>query len=300
MYKKITLFILLSCYTFSSYSSDSTSLNKPRLYLAAGAQASVLVGGMAWLNYVWYDGHKKLGFHFYNNDGNEYLMIDKLGHAFSAYQESYIAYHSLRWAGVSKKRALLFGGPMGLILQTPVEIFDAMYDGYGFSKNDMIANATGSALFTFQELFWDEQIIKPKFSYSPSPYRKYYPSRLGETQMQSFFLDYNAHTYWLSFPANKIIRPNKTPQWLNFAVGYSANGMFGEFTNATVNEFGQTIPNFDRYRQFLFSFDVDLTKIKTRSKALKVVFNVLNRIKIPAPTLEYNSLGEFKAYGLYF
>ncbi len=297
----VCIFSLLHICTYSiTFSQDSTKISKPRLFIAAGTQATVLVGGMAWLNYIWYDGHAKLGFHFYNNDGKEYLNIDKCGHAFAAYQESYIAYHSLRWAGVSKKRALLFGGPMGLILQTPVEIFDAMYDGYGFSKNDMIANFTGSALFTIQELFWDDQLIKPKFSYSPSPYRKHYPSMLGETQMQSFFLDYNAHTYWLSFPANKIIPSTKTPKWLNFAIGYSANGMYGEFENATINNLGEVIPYTERYRQFLFSLDVDLTKIPTKNKFLKTTFNVLNRIKVPAPTLEYNSLGKFKGYGLYF
>ncbi|MCF8284416.1 MAG: YfiM family protein [Sphingobacteriales bacterium] len=299
MRKAFSLLLLLLVFNVS-FSQDSVKINKPRLILATSVQGSVLIGGIAGLNYIWYEGHEKLGFHFYNNDGNEYLMIDKLGHAFSAYQESAIAYHSLRWAGVSKKRALLFGGPMGLILQTPIELFDAMYDGYGFSKNDMIANFTGSALFTFQELFWDEQIIKPKFSYSPSPYRDYYPRRLGDTQLKSFFLDYNAHTYWLSFPANKIICSEKTPKWLNIAVGYSANGMFGEFENPATTNLGVPIPHFDRYRQFLLSVDVDLTKIPTKSKGLKVVFNVLNRIKIPAPTLEYNSLGKFKGYGLYF
>ncbi len=298
--RKSLLFIILISFSTCLFAQDTTKLNQKRLWIAVGSQATVLVGGMAWLNYIWYDGHAKLGFHYYNNDGKEYLNIDKCGHAFSAYQESYIAYHSLRWAGVSKKRALLFGGPVGLILQTPVEIFDAMYDGYGFSKNDMIANFTGSALFTFQELFWDEQIVKPKFSYSPSPYRKYYPSMLGETHAQSFFLDYNAHTYWLSFPANKILNFDKTPKWLNIAVGYSANGMFGEFENAKINEFGQTIPDFERYRQFLLSLDIDLTKIQTSNKYLKTTLNVLNRIKIPFPTLEYNSLGKIKAYGLYF
>lgn len=299
MRKVITLLAIMFLFRVS-FAQDSVKINKPRLIFATSAQASVFIGGIAALNYIWYDGHEKLGFHFYNNDRHEYLMIDKLGHGFSAYQESAIAYQSLRWAGVSKKRALIFGGPIGLILQTPIEIFDAIYDGYGFSKNDMIANFTGSALFTFQELFWDKQIIKPKFSYSPSPYRRYHPGKLGDTQLKSFFLDYNAHTYWLSFPANTIIRSNKTPKWLNLAFGYSANGMIGEFENVSINNLGAPVPYFERYRQFLFSFDIDLTKIPIKNKGLKVAFNVLNRIKIPAPTLEYNSLNQFRFYGLYF
>lgn len=297
--KTFLLHLLLCTSVLSAFSQDTTRINKPRLYVAVGTHASVLIGGMAWLNYVWYDGREKLGFHFYTTDAKEYLQIDKLGHGFGAYQESLIAYKSLRWAGVSKKTALIIGGPMGLILQTPIEVFDAMYDGYGFSTNDMIANFTGSALFTLQEIFWNDQIIKPKFSFYPSEYRKYHPDKLGHTPGQSFFLDYNSHTYWLSFPAQKILFSEKVPKWLNLAIGYSANGMIGEFENATHYQ-GNPIPQFDRYRQFLFSVDVDLTKIKTRYTGVRILLDAVNRLKIPAPTLEYNSLGQFKAHGLYF
>ena len=42
------------------------------------------------------------------------------------------------------------------------------------------------------------------------------------------------------------------------------------------------------YSQFYLSLDIDLVKIKTKSKFLKSVFSVINFIKIPAPTLEIN------------
>ena len=32
-----------------------------------------------------------------------------------------------------EKKALYLGGFQGLILETPIEIFDAYYDGWGFS-----------------------------------------------------------------------------------------------------------------------------------------------------------------------
>lgn len=297
--KKIVLIFIIICYTIRSYAQDSSSINKPRLFLALGTQATVLIGGMAWLNYVWYDGKERQGFDFYNTDGNEYLQMDKMGHGFAAYQESLIAYKSLRWAGVKKKTALLIGAPMGFILQAPIEIFDAMYDGYGFSKNDIIANFTGSSLFALQEIFWNDQIIKPKFSFYPSEYRAYHPDKLGHTPGQSFFLDYNSHTYWLSFPAQKVLFTEKVPKWLNFAIGYSANGMIGEFENATTY-LGNPIPEFERYRQFLFSADIDLTKINTRYKGVRILLDVMNRIKIPAPTLEFNRIDGVKMHGLYF
>jgi hypothetical protein len=37
---------------------------------------------------------------------------------------------------------------------------------------------------------------------------------------------------------------------------------------------------------------VDFSKIKTRSRVLKVVFGALNIVKVPAPTLEFNTKGQ--------
>mgnify|MGYP001291101989 CR=1 FL=1 len=91
-------------------------------------------------------------------DSKGYLQLDKGGHAFTAYRESAAAYRALRSSGVSKKKALLFGGPMGLVFQTPIEIFDGLYEGWGFSWSDMIANTFGSALFMAQEVAFDQQL----------------------------------------------------------------------------------------------------------------------------------------------
>ena len=41
--------------------------------------------------------------------------MDKAGHAFSAYHESLASYRALRWAGVSKKKALIYGGTAGIV-----------------------------------------------------------------------------------------------------------------------------------------------------------------------------------------
>ena len=69
--------------------------------------------------------------------------------------------------------------------------------------------------------------------------------------------------------------------------------LYGE-TKST-NEFSQ-----EPYRQFYLSLDVDLTKISTKSKLLKTVFSVVNFIKIPSPTLEFNGKGHIKFHYLYF
>lgn len=224
--------------------------------------------------------------------------MDKLAHSFIAYQESRAGYHALRWAGVPKNKALLWGGSLGFILQLPVEIFDGIYEGYGFSMGDVVANTSGSLLFTLQEWRWDEQRIKMKYSFSPSPYAKVRPRVLGENAFEQLFLDYNSHTYWLSVNLKSFAKNSKLPAWLNVALGYSANGMLGEFENPDFIN-GQPAPNYERYRQVLLSLDVDLSKIPTRSIFLKRVLGSLNILKIPFPTIEFNKKG-VKAYGLYY
>ncbi len=224
--------------------------------------------------------------------------MDKLAHSFIAYQESRAGYHALRWAGVPKNKALLWGGSLGFILQLPVEIFDGIYEGYGFSMGDVVANTSGSLLFTLQEWRWDEQRIKMKYSFSPSPYAKVRPRVLGENAFEQLFLDYNSHTYWLSVNLKSFAKNSNLPAWLNVALGYSANGMLGEFENPDFIN-GQPAPNYERYRQVLLSLDVDLSKIPTRSIFLKRVLGSLNILKIPFPAIEFNKKG-VKAYGLYY
>lgn len=291
------------CFTLSGQAqiqftqSYPDTLDKKRLRTVVAVQTAAYVGGLTFLGSIWYKDHERVPFHFYN-DSKGYLQMDKAGHAFGAYRESFASYYALRWAGVDKKKALLYGGPAGLLFQTPIEIFDGMYEGWGFSWSDMAANTFGSLLFISQEAFFDEQVVLMKFSYSPSGYPKYH-SILGETQLESFFLDYNAHTHWLSANLNSITGIERIPKWLNIAFGYSGNGMIKEFENPTYYQ-GQPFPHLERYRQFLFSLDIDLSRIPTQKKWLRSVFRTLNLIKVPFPALEYNRVDKFKFRPLYF
>jgi hypothetical protein len=289
-------FILLNKSLFAG--EDKDSIHRGRLATVIAIESGFYLAGNAFLQYVWYKDHERVKFHFYN-DGKGYLQMDKCGHALSSYQYSRKGYEALRWAGVSKRKSLIYGGPLGLVLQTPIEIFDGIYEGYGFSKGDMVANALGSALFTLQQAVWDKQPVKMKFSYSPSGYSKYHPYYLGATPVESFFLDYNGHTYWLSANIHDIFPRVKVPSWLNIAFGYSANGMIGEFRNAQSYK-GIPIPEMKRYRQYLFSLDIDLSKIKTSNKFLATLFSQLNVLKIPFPALEYNGLQKFSFRPFYF
>ena len=301
--KKVHLSVISLLFAGSVFSQSQftkfypESLNKERLTTVIGSETASYIAVVSFLSLIWYKDHDRVPFHYYN-DSKGYLQIDKAGHAYSAYRESYSAYYALRWAGVNRKKALIYGGPVGLLFQTPIEIFDGLYEGYGFSWYDMIANTFGSTLFMTQEAILKDQVVLMKFSYSPSIYPQYHPN-LGESPIESFFLDYNAHTYWLSGNLNRLSGCEKIPSWINIAFGYSANGMINEFDNPRFYR-GKPVQHLERYRQYLFSLDVDFSKIPTNNKWLSKVFRTINLLKLPFPALELNNVDGVKFRGLYF
>ncbi len=297
--RHILILLFISSVSFGNEGDEThaDTINKCKLYTVAGSGAAIYAGGISFLSYVWYKDEERIPFHFYN-DGAAYLQMDKFGHAYIAYWESYYAYKALRWAGLDKRRALIWGGPAGFVFQAPIEIFDGLYEGWGFSWWDMAANAFGSILFTAQQAILNEQAVLMKFSYSPSKYPEYHHI-LGESQLESFFLDYNAHTYWISANIKQITANQVCPPWLNIAFGYSANGMIFEFENPSYYR-GEPFPQFERYRQFFISLDIDFSRIDSKKPWMRTILQALNMIKIPFPAIEYNQVDGIKFRPLYF
>jgi hypothetical protein len=295
----IILFVLLISTSFSAKAQQKDSLHKTRLALVVGGEATAYTGALLVLNGFWYKYNNHSAFHFYN-DNKGWMQVDKMGHAFSAYTESYWGLKAMQWVGVERKKAIIFGGGLGIIMQTPIEILDGFSEAWGASWGDLIANTTGSAIVISQQLAWNEQRIRMKFSYSPSPYTQYRPKYFGTTPSENFIRDYNGHTYWLSgnikafFPKLRYV-----PNWLNIDIGTGADGMLAEYENPRYYA-GQPLPEFKRQRQYYLSLDVDFEKIKTKSKVLKTIFPVINIIKLPFPALEYNQVEGFKFHPLLF
>ena len=73
--------------------------------------------------------------------------MDKLGHTFTAYHLGRFGAQTLNWAGVSKKNQLIYGGSLGFMFLTGVEVLDGFSEEWGFSWGDFAANAAGSGLF---------------------------------------------------------------------------------------------------------------------------------------------------------
>jgi hypothetical protein len=86
------------------------------------------------------------------------------------------------------------------------------------------------------------------------------------------------------------------------SVGYGADGMFGGTENIGRDKNGNinfNRPDIKRYRQWYLAPDIDLSKIKTKSKPLKFFLTVLSAFKFPAPALEFSN-GKFKVHPIYF
>jgi len=277
---------------------DSSKYESSTLYKALAFTSAYYAASIYVMNNTWYKDAEKVRFHF-RNDNAGYLQVDKFGHMFGSYVYSYIGYHSFLKYGARRNTALLYGATLGFVMQFPIEIMDGIHEGYGFSWGDVTANAMGSALVFGQELLFREQIIKYKFSYWESKYSKNSNGFFGDTAMDRLLNDYNGHTYWFSMPLKRFVFRESLPPWFNVALGYGANGMYGEFENITSYN-GVSIPETERYRQFLFSLDIDWTKINTDSKVLQMLLKGMTFVKLPFPTLEYNSKGQFKGYWIYF
>lgn len=276
------------------------NVNQKRLKGIIITECALYASSMTGLYYLWYHDYPQSSFHFIN-DNKEWLQMDKIGHTTTSYYIGKLGYNSYKWTGLSNKKSILYGGGLGFVYLSIIEILDGFSKEWGSSTGDLMANTFGSALFISQQLAWNQQKIIMKYSFQNTKYSKYRESALGSNFSENFMKDYNGQTYWLSANVNSLIDNNlNIPDWFNIAIGYGADGMIGGNVNPNFNENGQPLPHFERQRQYYLSFDIDLTRIKTNSNFLKAVFNVFGFIKIPFPTLEYNKTDKFKFHLLYF
>ncbi len=272
------------------------------------------VSGLMWggtligLNELWYKNYPKSKFKWYNDFG-EWRHIDKAGHIMTGYFESRWLYCMGNWAGVSPRKAAWIGAGLGFSYQLSMELLDGHSANWGFSMPDIAANTLGCGVFLSQQLIWGEQRIRIKFNTVQPMYpqgnvaidarvKSLYGSRFMERTMK----DYNAQVYWLSANIYSFLPDNSTfPKWLNVAVGFSAEGMLGGYSNHwQADNVHYKRYQLQRYSEFILSPDVDLTKIKTDNYFLKMVLEAASIFKFPAPALVLNSNGKVGFYSVYY
>ncbi len=290
----------------NDYSYLSKEIKRKRTKIIGATNIIGYSGAMVGLYYAWYKNYPQSNFHSFN-DNREWKGMDKIGHAYSTYAESKASMELWRWTGIERKKRIWIGGMSGAVYHTVIETLDGFSKEWGWSWGDFGANVLGSGMLVAQELAWDEQRIQFKFSF----HRKYYNDPIlnqrsnkifGKSTAERFFKDYNSQTYWLSANLKSFFPKSKLPAWLQVSVGTGAEGMFGanenigKDANGNIN-FNRT--DIKRYRQWYFAPDIDLTKIKTNKKGIKVALNILNIVKFPMPSLEYSN-GSFRVNAITF
>ncbi len=263
-----------------TYAQSESDTLKPQIktWHLLAAEGSLYAGSMLLLNEAWYKGYPRSSFHWFNDNG-EWLQMDKIGHAYAAYQAAYQNAFLIEQTGLNRKKSVLISTGISIAAISSIELFDGYSAKWGASSGDLIANVGGAATFALQELIWKKQIFRMKFSYKPSPYASKRPEILGSNNVLRVIKDYNAQSYWLSFSLEEVTGIKEIPPWIALACGYSAGGMLGGSENP------EPFDPISRYRQFLLSPDIDWQKIPTNKRYLKVLFRILNTVKIPFPTI---------------
>lgn len=296
------------------------SFDKKRFWISAGTGTAVYTGVSVALWNAWYKDYPTSGFQTFN-DMPEWLGMDKGGHLFATWMEANFVFHGALWTGMNRRKAMWTGVGVGMGLQATVEVMDGFSEEWGFSWGDIAFNSVGAGAFIAQELAWEEQRIKFKVSATRPDYpstpifstdggqqttlEKRADELYGSTPYEVILKDYNATTYWASVNVSAFLdRKNRFPKWLNLAAGYGAGNLYGGFENEWSNDDGAIFllddATYPRFRQFFFSPDIDLTKIPTRKRWLKFALGILNVFKVPAPALEFNTMGETRLHFIYW
>lgn len=289
--KIIAFFIVCLIFGIKNVRADSIppsdSINNKfnnRKIIVPVIELSVLSASSVLLWQAWYKGYNHSSFHWFN-DNSEWLQMDKASHCNTSYWLTRSNYSLLRWAGYSNTKARWMSVGGAFTAMASIEFFDGMSSEWGASWGDLLANSTGIGIYTIQNLTHTEDLFQLKFSYWPSQYRTMRPKVLGSNEAEGIIKDYNGQTHWLSVSLNNA-GCNFMPRWLNIAIGYGADGMTGGKEN-----YPATIENSLRKRSLYISPDFNWLSLHPKKTWAKILVNTLMIIKIPAPTVEFNSSG---------
>lgn len=289
----------LPAYQQDSWLRPADSLDRGRFWTAAGVGAGLYLGASYTLYNTWYKQYE-LGPFTAFNDWQEWAQMDKAGHFFSAYFQSRLAFSGAHWTGMSRSAARWTAIGVSTIIQGTIETFDGFSEQWGFSWTDIAANTVGTSFFIAQDLLWQEQrmLVKvgnnlrdhPDFPITndgvSSNLGDISRERFGDYPFERFLKDYNNQSIWVSANLRSFLPNSGLPHWLNLAVGYGAENVYGAYGNSwDVDGVRFRYPE-TRYRQWFLSPDLYLSRIPTRKRWIRMLLGILDIVKVPAPTLE--------------
>ena len=257
--------------------ADSLSIKRRNAVFASHTLGGI--GTLSYLSIAWYGAEQQSRFHWFN-DNDQWLGMDKWGHAITAYQITRIGEMNYKWTGCSAIRSRRNAALTSLIFLSSIEILDGFSPLWGASWGDLLSNVSGIGLAYFNN---ENHLIQynMKFSFRPNNISDYRPEVLGSNLLEQSLKNYNGQTYWLTFSHKNIV------PWLGFSMGYGADGMTGGKENVEINEAGENVPNFIRTPITRLSLDVQLDKIHTSYPWLNTVLKGMSFIKIPFPSIDY-------------
>ncbi|MEN3039219.1 MAG: DUF2279 domain-containing protein [Candidatus Kryptonium sp.] len=288
--KVLKIFLLLAfcfskVFSFENYFSASDSNSKPvreqvnytRLAIVGLGTVGVMGVIHVYQQNAWWSGQRR-SFHIVN-DWDYALNIDKLGHFYGANLISNLFSSSLQWAGIEKKKSMLYGAVLGSVFGLYVEFEDGFATQWGFSPGDAGANILGAWYPIAQYYIPFLKNFNFKWSYIPT-------SQLKSGKKKIFIDDHEGQVMWLSVSVNNLL-PEKIekfyPDFLNIAIGYGVRDLDGIGGGK---------------REFYISLDYDLEKLPGDGWFLKLLKKNLNYIHLPAPAIRLKP--SFAFFGLFF
>jgi hypothetical protein len=127
---------------FNRYQHLSPKQKKTRTWLVASGNVVGYSTVMIGLYDSWYKDYPQSSFHTFN-DWPEWKQVDKVGHLYSAYIESYGSMELWRWTGMERKKRIWIGGMSGAFYQTVIEVLDGFSAEWGWSWADFGTNILG-------------------------------------------------------------------------------------------------------------------------------------------------------------
>ena len=143
-------------------------------------------------------GQSAQRFQFFN-DGAQWKQVDKAGHFYSAFHLSQIMTTALQQAAVEPRQRQYYGSLAGWLLLVPIEVFDGFSEAYGFSWQDLAANAPGVSLFVGAVRVVGRSAYTSQILFSSHGLGSRAAQHPGQHPgPKNVLKDYNGQTYWLS------------------------------------------------------------------------------------------------------
>lgn len=284
--KSIVVAFFLMMQTIQAQPVDSIKIARNHRVAYLTTTLSMYSVGSVVLYNSWYKQYNTGQFRTFN-DQKEWLGMDKVGHFVTSWWITSFIRETSQLSGFNKNQAKWLSIIYPTLFMSSIEVMDGFSDGWGFSKADLLFNFGG---ITFSYLQAEIPVLNDfnlKYSWNPGSLSSYRSNLLGNSIPERMLKNYNEQTYWLSMPLH--LMHDKIPHWLCLSVGYGADGMLGARSNIwQADGYLFDFSSIKRERQWSLSLDIDLSKVKAKGKAWKLLASTFRWVKIPAPALHFN------------